>query len=81
MKRFLGLDIGGTKCAVVIGDATKESSPRTRSTDSTTRLNALNGFPICKRKHSFWLMYKILQGENYGFPYNRWQPRCENLYK
>lgn len=21
MKRFLGLDIGGTKCAVVIGDA------------------------------------------------------------
>ena len=48
MKRFLGLDIGGTKCAVVIGDATKESSPRTRWTDSKIRLNVLNGFLVCK---------------------------------
>lgn len=48
MKRFLGLDIGGTKCAVVIGDAMRESFPRTRWTDSKIRLNVLNGFLICK---------------------------------
>lgn len=48
MKRFLGLDIGDTKCAVVIGDATKESSPRTMWTDLKIRLNVLNGFLICK---------------------------------
>ena len=43
MEKFLGFDIGGTKCAVVLGDCegNVEKKIRFETTDFTATLNAL----------------------------------------